>query len=261
MSLLKINNFNQIREVIEKSKFSTDKYGDVVIFTNANSWYIPTLVKNLFESMKVHEPDRNLLILCTDQEGYDQCEKLGFEYYSMVDLPELGISSFKNLYTEPGDDLSKYTKLCFVKTVIMRYILEAGYTPLYIDPDMAFVKPGVEHLLSYMDTHDFVVSGVPNYVNTNIMLGKPSDQLKQVFQVESKHVENVVNNRMYGGDESCIMNKLLDTKINYICVDSRLYPGGPSGVDFKESKIVHANCVSGLDNKIDLLKKYKAWLI
>ena len=70
-------------ELIERVSFVRDgkKY---VIFTDGNSWYIPTLITNLLASAKVHEPEHKILVYCTDKEGYDMCSTLEFPHYNYV---------------------------------------------------------------------------------------------------------------------------------------------------------------------------------
>lgn len=47
---MEITNEEDIKNIINKAKFNTDK-GDVVIFTNGNGWYIDTLIQNLLKSI------------------------------------------------------------------------------------------------------------------------------------------------------------------------------------------------------------------
>jgi hypothetical protein len=65
----------------------------------------------------------------------------------------------------------------------MKFILDLGYTSFYIDPDMAFVKPSVDNLLSYLDKNDFVCAGQNHYVNSNIMLAKSTEDNKRLFEL------------------------------------------------------------------------------
>src|SRR6478752_2692369 len=132
-TLITIDNWDHIRKIIDQVVYNHPVYGKVVIFTNANEQYIPTLIRNLHTSFRIHEPEHKLLILCSDQSGKKLCDQIGYKYSAFVDIPLLGVSEYRNLRKEI-DPYVKYTKLCFVKTVIMRYMLENGYTPLYIDP-------------------------------------------------------------------------------------------------------------------------------
>ena len=119
-----INNFNDMFDIIEKAKFDTEKYGTVVIFTNGNDWYIPTLIHNLILSMKIYEPLRKIIVFCSDKEGYNKCKDLGFEYFEYIDIPDLMVN---NVLSGSDASTKNYTRLTFVKTVIIKHILELGY--------------------------------------------------------------------------------------------------------------------------------------
>jgi hypothetical protein len=261
--LIDIVNWDEVKKVVDNAKFHHEKYGDVVIFTNANEWYIPTLIKNLHKSMQIHEPDKNLVVLCTDREGYDLCGDLGYKHYAFVDIPLMGVSEFKNLYGK-DDIYIKYTKLCFVKTVIMRYMLESGYTPLYIDPDMSLNKPSVENLLGYLENVEIVVAGNTSHINTNIMIARPdSEKCKKLYRLSLSNLKESINLRLPSGDEPYTSTRILFVhKIPYVCVKPEEHPGGNDNIKYSSSAYTfHANCVSGLKNKINLLKSCGGWYL
>ena len=66
-----IKNWENIKRVVENSKIVHPKYGNVVVFTNGNEWYIDTIIKNLYLSMKIFNPEYNLLILSSDLAGLE----------------------------------------------------------------------------------------------------------------------------------------------------------------------------------------------
>lgn len=262
MTIITVPNWEDLKETVEKASFQHEKYGKVIIFTNANQWYIKTLIKNLYKSFEIHEPDRNLLIFSTDQEGYEECKELGFKYFGRVEIPQLGVSKITNLH---GDDrYSKYVRLCFVKIVLIKYMLENGYTPLYIDPDMALTKPCVEDLLSYLGkgNSEFVVAGKPDYINTNVMITRPIfPRVMKMFQVEIEHVEEIIKYKLVG-DEAYISTRLIQIyKIPYVCLNRKDHVNGQDCRKAGNSLTVHANCVSGVDNKKELLKAGNGWYI
>jgi hypothetical protein len=271
MTDILIENKNMIKDIIEKAKFSTDKYGTVVIFTNGNDWYIPTLIHNLLKSMNIHEPNRKIIVFCSDKEGYDKCKELGFEYFEFVDIPNLMVSDSTS---DTSASTTDYTRLSFVKTVIVKFILDLGYTPLYLDPDMAFLRPAIDDLLSYLDTNDFVCAGTQRHLNSNIMLVKPVKFNKMLFTLQKSELDRVLsthpNNIIYPNtlckslytysDEDVLRPRLLDQQ--FTCVDEVKYPDGNHAVMYKKkANIIHSNCVIGLDNKINLMKKCDAWFL
>ncbi len=58
---MKITNIEDIKNIIDKAKFNTEK-GEVVIFTNGNGWYIDTLIQNLLKSIHLHDNPKTTVI-------------------------------------------------------------------------------------------------------------------------------------------------------------------------------------------------------
>ena len=254
---IQIVNRDTVSSIIETVKFTTEKYGTVVLFTNGNDWYVPTLIHNLLISMGVHEPDRKMIVFCSDKEGYKKCHDLGFEYFEFVDIPLLNVSDALS-----GTDASTktYTRLSFVKIVLIKFILEMGYTPLYLDPDMAFIRPSIDHLLSYLDKDDFVCAGTRGYLNSNIMLAKPTDFNKALLDLPMSELNRIVDGKTTYGDEDLLRPRLVNKPFS--CVDTKKYPPGCDAVQYKDvAHIIHSNCVIGLQNKIDLMKRCDAWFL
>jgi len=254
-NILNITNIKQIDDIIEKVKFNKNKHKNIVIFTNGNSWYIDTLIHNLIESKKIHEPDIKMIVFCSDKEGYKKCSELKFDYFEYVDIPDLEIDKCTSGTDSTTD---KYTRLSFVKTVLISYIINKGYIPLYLDPDMAFIKDSIIDLLSYLDISDFICSGTKNWINTNIMLIKPTEYNKSLFTLTLDDVNNVICDTSKFGDEDFLRSKIDYNKLE--CVDQTKYPPGCDGVKYRNTaNMIHSNCVSGLDNKIQLMKLCNAW--
>ena len=104
---------------------------NTIVFTNGNGSYITTLIANLIKS---YPGPRKIGIFCSDKDKVDgTCP---------VDIPDLQVSDI--FERKSSQD---YTRLCFVKIVIIHYALSLGYKVLYIDPDMAFKQDVIEHLL------------------------------------------------------------------------------------------------------------------
>lgn len=280
---MKISNEEHVKNVIEKAKFSTDK-GEVVIFTNGNGWYIDTLIQNLLKSIHLHDNKYKIVVFCTDKDGLERCKRLNYEFFEYVDIPELQVSTI----TENKDNNTEfYTRLTFVKIVLISYILKLGITPLYLDPDMALKKESIDKLLSYLkEPYEFVSSGcvydandlskidpekrtmlkqignqlIFTNINSNIMIVKPSEYTNELFNVQHEDVERVINSNIMSSDEDYLRPRLDENKTVFICQQTY-----PPGCDVKKylsiARIIHANCVVGLDNKIKLLKECDAWYL
>lgn len=255
--LIKIFNTDSVNKLINNVKFNTTNHKNVVLFTNGNDWYIDTLIFNLLKSKNKYEPEIKLAVFCTDKEGYEKCKMLNFSNYEMVDVPDLNISKCtKNTQCSTDD----YTRLCFVKIVLIKHILDLGYIPLYIDPDMAFKKRSIDDLLSYLDDNNFVSSGNKNRITSNIMIAKPNDFSKKLFTLTLQDVESVVKHPEHQGDEDFLIKKMKPG--DYKWVSEIKYPQGHSARKYKNNAyMIHANFVTGLDKKIKLLKESDSWFI
>jgi hypothetical protein len=262
-----IKNKDEINSIIEKAKITTQDGKNIVLFTNGNSWYIDTLIKNLLESMKLNEkPEYNkVIVFCSDKEGYKKAKEHNFEYYEFVDIPDLKISDILENNTGKRE---YYIRLTFVKIALMYHILNLGYYPVYLDPDMAFKEKSIDDLFSYLtEEHDFIISGTKEHVNSNIMIAKPNIKNNFLFFLRNYDIDFILNNLDCNSDEEFIIIKLalmeklnVNINVNYIC--QKTYPPGCDTDKYKdEAKIFHANCVSGLGKKIEFLKKFNVWFI
>lgn len=252
-----IKNSDEIRVIIEKAKFQTLCHGEVVIFTNGNDWYIPTLINNLLKSMEIHEPTRKIIVFCSDMSGYEKCKDLGFKYFEFVNIPDLEVS---DVLSNSDASTKQYTRLCFVKTVLVKFIFELGYTPLYLDPDMAFIRPGIDDIISYLDNDNFVCAGQKSYINTNIIIAKPTDDNKSLFYLTVGDLNTIIEAPDKYSDEDLLRPRLIDRKFG--CLDLYKYPPGNWAIKCKDTAIIiHSNCVIGLKNKIELMKNCDAWFI
>ena len=258
---MQIKNKDQIKAIVDKSKISTKKYGDIVLFTNGNGWYIETLIQNLLRSIKLNDPDYdNIIVFCSDMEGYKKCEELKYHMFEYVDIPDLEVSKIVDNKNSIGEH---YTRLTFVKIVLISYIIELGYTPVYLDPDMSFKTKSIDDLLSYLhNPFEFVCSGTPNYMNSNIMIVKPTSIMKFLFNLTIEDVDLVIKTEGLHSDEDFLRPrmKLIMHKIHFIS-QTEYPPGCDAEKYIAFAKIIHANCVTGLDNKIQLIKKCDAWFI
>lgn len=257
---LEIKNKDDIKNIIEKCKVKTDK-GDFVFFTNGNSWYIETLIKNLLISIDKHDKKyNNIIVFCTDKDGYKKCEEHNFNFFEYVDIPELKVSELLE-----NKNIEHYTRLTFVKIVLISYILELGYIPFYLDPDMSFKRESIDDLINYLDDEtEFICSGNIQHMNSNIMIVKPSINTKKMFNVYSENVDYIISRNDLYSDEDYLRPYMLDTKINNkIKYISQIeYPPGCHAKKYiNELRIVHANCAEGLKNKVELLKNCGVWYI
>jgi hypothetical protein len=258
---IKIKNKYEITKIIHKNKIPCGNNKDFVIFTNGNGWYIDTLIKNLLISFEKHENKalHKVIVFCTDQDAVERCKKNNFNY-CYVDIPELKVSELKD-NTNYNEEF--YTRLCFVKTVLIRHILNLDIIPLYLDPDMSFVKPSIFDLFTYLSVQKpFVCSGIKEHMNSNIMLIYPCNYTKALFLLTNQDVEYVINNPEEYGDEDVLRPRMAIFPQFNTFIDQEKYPTGCNAEKNKENVyIFHANCFKGLKAKIDFLKRCDAWYL
>jgi len=265
---IQINNKDDINSIIEKAKIKTKDGKDIVLFTNGNSWYIDTLIKNLLKSIELNEKTEynKVIVFCSDKDGYKKAKECGFEFFEYVDIPDLNVLTILENYNCKRE---YYIRLTFVKIVLMSHILKLGYCPVYLDPDMSFKENCIDDLLSYLtEEYDFITSGTNLHLNSNIMIARPNSfNNAYLFFLRKHDVEFILNNNEFNSDEDYLEIKLnimprlnIETKINYIC--QKTYPPGSNAKKYiDKAKIFHANCISGLDNKIKFLKECNVWFI
>jgi hypothetical protein len=287
---LQIQNKEEIDLFIDKIKFKGPE-GDTVIFTNANSWYIETLVLNLLHSYNQFNKklDRKIGVFCSDEEAYNKSVKLNFDC-CMIKCNDMKINnSLDNITRE------EYRRLSFTKTLIIQYLISKNYTVLYIDPDMSFnfkKYPDIDLLdkmlnrqesinyafdkhnnlsgiINYNINIDNIMCGVINYsndqtsiyLNSNLMLVSPTFFNKILFKININTFESICDYNENGSDETYINR--VGRLSNYFSFWSQIYyPDGNSCLRYKDyAYMFHANCVSGLENKINLLKNCGGWYL
>jgi hypothetical protein len=257
-----ISNLDKYKDYL-KSIETVTKLGKTIIFTNGNSWYIPTLIKNLVKSLDANETLQcKFGVICSDMNSLKLCHENGIKDSFYVDIPELKVSSLEEV-KEPED----YTRLVFVKTVLIHFALRFGYSVVYIDPDMAFLQPSLQYILDKTDENGIVLAGIKDgNMNTNIIGVKPTYENMKLFEVDINTFEaNILNRKIYnrfcGSDEEfLIMKDEYDPEIiNYLSLE--LFPPGNYVQDSNNIMMLHANGISGLNNKINFMKLHEGWFL
>lgn len=297
---LHIDNIKEVDDFIEKIKFNGPE-GYTVMFTNGNYWYINTLIKNLIYSYDKFnkKKDRKIGVFCSDIEGYNESNRLGFET-CMVNCEKMKIkNSIKDVTPE------EYRRLTFTKILLINYIISKNYTVLYIDPDMSFnykkynkidfvneilnrkksinytfdISNSIAKVNNYENKIDNVVAGYIHknmfenktynlkfpittiYLNSNLLLVSPTFFNKVLYKVSINEFEYVCKNVESGSDETYI-NRVGRNGNYFSFWDERYFPNGSNSEKYKDhAYLFHSNCVSGLKNKINLLRKCGGWYL
>uniref|UniRef100_A0A6C0I568 Nucleotide-diphospho-sugar transferase domain-containing protein n=1 Tax=viral metagenome TaxID=1070528 RepID=A0A6C0I568_9ZZZZ len=288
---LHIDNKQEIDDFIDRIKFKGPE-GDTVMFTNANGWYIDTLVHNLicsYNSFNTNQ-DRKIAVFCSDTEAFDKCKQLNFEC-CMVQCDKMNIKESVNNITS-----GEYKRLTFVKTLLIDYIISKDITVLYIDPDMSFnykKYPGLDfvdeilnrkHTINYCFENQSIASinnidiKIDNvmagyiyydtfnkktsiYLNTNLMVISPTFFNKLMYKININDFNNICTIVQDGTDETHIKRiGLLEEYFSFW--NEQYYPNGINVVKYKnKAYMFHTNCVSGLQNKINKLIECDGWYL
>ena len=131
---------------------------------------------------------------------------MGYEFFEYVYIPELDISNITENY---DNKIDLYTRLTFVKTVIISYILELGIIPFYLDPDMSFKKESIDIIhIDGNHNEESVSKDIKNYFplikQGGIIMMDDSDW---------KGVRNSIDKLLTGKTELQISNKHLEIYI------------------------------------------------
>jgi hypothetical protein len=273
--IITIENLGEYEEYLKNSSTTLDlpngKQIKYFLFTNGNGWYIPTLIKNLMVSKEINETcNTTISVICSDDEAYDLAIKEGFSAFR-VHIPLLECD---NLFSVKKQE--DYYRLVFVKTVLTYHALMLGYSVIYIDPDMAFIKPSIDKIIEHttslhlinnnMEVPGLLMAGSKTTnTNTNVMGVLSTPNNIELFKVDNRTFQaNLLRlrNGLYAGtDEDFLVmkNQFDHEKVYYL--DQEEFPNGASNVNRDKLMMLHANCVSGLDNKIALLKQKGGWFI
>lgn len=277
-----ILNSEEVEEFFKKIAIKNANTEGTLVFTNGNEKYVSSVIKNLLESVKrrcssglggqsvgvseigVSEVGVSEIgVFCSDQKAYDKAVELGMTA-CYVKIPSLGVD---DAYNSAGAGSELYLRLCFVKIILIKYALKLGYDVLYIDPDMAFNQDCLRELLSlrapltfakYIRTPDYV------FVNSNIMRVWPTAETSEIFDFfAARDLQTYLNMLPDVSDETFLTHRLVRAGYKAESLNVCEYPSGADSKNIPGEKIkmFHANCIVGLENKIEYLKSNGVWFV
>ncbi len=258
-SITDIENTTEIIDFLSKIAVN-----NTVLFTNGNNSYISSVVKNLLKSYElVESSSRPFGVFCSDFLGYETAVRNGMNA-CFVNIPELKIN-------DPSSDGSAgrefYMRLCFVKIILIKFILDLGYNILYIDPDMAFSQKCLSELLNISNEITFAKSIPTNgriFINSNIIRAYPTCSVRKLFDFRiSRNLQTYLSLLPDVSDETFLQHNSQTIPITISSLNSLHYPSGADSKNCDKNgiKMYHANCIVGLSNKIEYLKNNNVWFI
>jgi hypothetical protein len=294
--LVTLDNAHVLTRFFADTAFVT-KLGPTVMFTNANEWYVDTLVANLMASYQAwnQRTDRQIGLVCTDTQALTRALKHGWPC-CLLESKDLGLETLFNT-SQPAS----YRRLCFAKTAIAYHALMLDYAVIYIDPDMSF-NLGLQGLARPVDYIDYLIDGhglqpfrfddptdcfsgvrdMEGYttyesavcgamawnhgrpkchinLNTNLMVLKPTPFTRTLFRLTKADLAHFTSQEGMT-DETFIDRVGRPDQLKFL--SNEIYPGGRDTIAHKHrAHTFHANCVKGLENKIALLKECGGWYL
>jgi hypothetical protein len=262
-----ILNSEEVEEFFKKIAINSTRTEGTLVFTNGNERYVSSVIKNLLESVKQRcsaEFDLSKFgVFCSDQKAYDKAVELGMTA-CYVKIPSLGVDE---AYNSAGAGSELYLRLCFVKIILIKYALKLGYDVLYIDPDMAFNQDCLRELLSIQAPLTFAkYIREPRYVfvNSNIIRVSPTSETAEIFDFfVPRDLQTYLNMLPDVSDETFLTHRLVRSGYKAESLSVSEYPSGADskGISPGKIKMYHANCIVGLDNKIEYLKSNGVWFV
>jgi hypothetical protein len=260
-----ILNSEEVEEFFKKIALKSEKTEGTVVFSNGNERYVSTLIKNLLESVRQRcdiGADR-IGVFCSDQKAYEKAVELGMTA-CYVKIPSLGVD---DAYNSAGAGSELYLRLCFVKILVIKYALQLGYDVLYIDPDMACNQNCLNELLCIREPLTFAkYIRAPDYVfiNSNIIRVYPTPMTCEIFSfVVVRDLQTYLNMLPDVSDETFLTHQVIIGGHSAESLNCNEYPSGvdSKGVLREKIKMFHANCIVGLDNKIEYLRRNGVWFV
>jgi len=294
-SVVSIDNLEEMKSFFQSIAFES-KYGQTIIFTNGNDWYIDTLIRNLLFSYDKWNTrtDRKIGVVCTDDKAYEKAHSLGMACFNLKSA-DLGVGEMHDSL-----EYTSYLRLCYVKTVVTYYCLLFGYFVIYIDPDMSFnlQKENIDFIDNLIEGNGAIEYTFQDYkyshspvtgeakekseyealfcgqlsfrpgaqlccikLNTNLMVIRPSEYTRKLFCLTLTDLNNYTSDLNSCGDEDFIDRFGREPK-KMKFFHFTFYPGGSDNLKNKHSAFMfHANRVTGLENKIKLLKECGGWYL
>lgn len=222
--------------------------------TYANFGYLD-LTKNLIQSFKQLNLDSNLTVICTDNYSYqalNNVNKLLFDTKSYTEYLNFGL-----------DEFNKFT---VYKLNIILEQLSVTDKLIYVDSDIYFYKNPTEILNFLFNYTDFFIqSDLPGTPFSTGFIGfKNTESNKKLLQNTIDSM-NKLTGQTWWCDQNYLIDEILKLKYYPTVLPIHLFPNGyyafNSKGDMTQAYLVHANYLSGLQQKIDKLKEFNAYVI
>jgi hypothetical protein len=238
----------------------------VIITTLNQAWTKPGAMLDVFlDSFQRGEGTqlllRHLVMMALDQQSLERCQQVHAHCFHLT-TDGVDFSGSKGFMT------ADFLKMMWRRMELLRTILELGYNFIFTDGDILWLRNPFEH---FFNDADFEISCDTNHGNA----WSYWNQVNCGFQYARSNERTIGMYRHWckGGeknphiDEQSLFTKMLHKKafvpfkIRIRFLSTEQFSGFCNGSK-NMSRVVtmHANCCTGLDNKIkDLRKALKVW--
>lgn len=228
----------------------------IITLTNAGGL---RLTKNLLASCKKHLPEQDLVVACTDTESQEELEKQGFSTF---------LASFTSCDKETANfGTMEFRRVTGNKFPSIIKFLEEGEDVLYIDNDTWLFRNPLPYIAQFEGVDIIIQSDEPASppLCTGFLFLKSNDTVKQFIReiISYNQTHEKIGNLIIEDQVSFFMVLDKNAEIKVGVLPRHLFPNGDAlqKGDFskEEAFFAHANFVSGMQAKIDLLKKVGGW--
>jgi hypothetical protein len=238
----------------------------VIITTLNQAWTKPGTMLDVFlDSFHRGEGTqlllRHLVMVALDQQSLERCQQVHAHCFRLT-TDGVDFSGSKGFMT---DD---FLKMMWRRMSLLRTVLELGYNFVFTDADILWLRNPFEH---FSNDADFQISCDKNRGNAWSLLNKPNCG----YQYARSNERTIAMYRHWcnGGennphiDEQSLLNIMLHSKafvpykVRIRFLSTEEFSGFCNGgKNMSRVVTMHANCCTGLSNKVkDLRKALRAW--
>jgi hypothetical protein len=232
-----------------------------IFFTITNEGYLD-YTKNMLESLKQFNCDKNVLIVCIDNISNEYFKSKGY-FTHFIDL------NFKE-FSEFGTE--GFIKCCYLKLFLINKFINLGYNIFYSDGDIFYKKNPIDELNTYREINgdmwiqnDTIYDNNFNNVCAGFLYIRANSKTKLYFDIDIPEFSYRYNECIKYNNDQTYINNFIIPHLNVHLFPLNKFPNGNYFYNFnrniKDSIImVHFNWIVGHEKK-EQMKKYGMWII
>lgn len=230
--------------------------------TLTNSGYLP-YTRNLVRSLERLDLADKLIVFCLDDES---ARTLASEGARVHRLPTSDTVSELQRYKQ-----GRFRDVVRYKFTILQELLGRGFSVLFTDGDVVFLRDPVAQLVREFEGVDVLIQNddpadssntLPRRINlcTGFFLVRPTRRTRRLFQPSRLTSDHVCDQRYFNSVKKQAGEIRVLDRDGFPNGSWFLHrPGEPSATSFDQANIVHFNWL-GAEDKIAAMKQHSLWL-